>query len=451
MRCFRFGSAFGILNTCHSKVARLLAILALSPLAAAPFGQSRANDLKQATERTLANGMQVLVIEKPGSPLVAIDLWLRAGSAAEGLGEEGAAHFLEHLLFKGTATLGPGEIDEAIETLGGLLNAGTTRDGAHVYTTLPTGGFSQALAVIAGAVRAPRLDHSDMERERKVLLHEIASFEADRTQATFETLHSSLFPGHGYGRPLRGSRQAIRSATPAAVRTLYERLYRPSNTVLAIAGGIPAEAAFSAAEKFFGDWKGAAMRAEDERLPDVLARPEPALKGRGEGRSLLAIGWRLPTVPTPAERRIASILVNLLGDRHIGAIPRDLETRRAEAQIETRLIDLRGALGIAVVAEFPARSEASLRQAVENAVSDLTRMAPNAANFSYARGRVLGRYLSEMESLGGQARLLGESAVLGDTPPGQSFEHSLQAIQPKELPLFAKRLFSGENRSESRG
>src|SRR5205809_5537736 len=97
----------------------------------------------------LPNGMTLICREQRESPLVAIDLWIRAGSAYERPDEHGAAHFLEHMLFKGTASRGPGEIDAAFEDIGSILNAGTSRESVHLFATVSSSYLNQSLETMA--------------------------------------------------------------------------------------------------------------------------------------------------------------------------------------------------------------------------------------------------------------------------------------------------------------
>src|SRR5205085_4459088 len=109
------------------------------------------------------NGLKLIIREQHGAQLVAIDIWVRAGSGREAPGEAGAAHFLEHLLFKGTPTRGRGEIDAAFEDIGSSLNAGTTRDGAHFYATIATPHLARALETLSDAIRNSNLSPAEME------------------------------------------------------------------------------------------------------------------------------------------------------------------------------------------------------------------------------------------------------------------------------------------------
>ena len=131
------------------------------------FGGLSACHADAVSPEVLANGIRVLTRERHTSTLVAIDLWVRAGARDEEKGEAGAAHFLEHTLFKGTTTRKAGEADIAIENIGATLNAATGPDYAHYYTTVSREHIAEALTVLADVVRNATLPDAEVELERR--------------------------------------------------------------------------------------------------------------------------------------------------------------------------------------------------------------------------------------------------------------------------------------------
>ena len=170
--------------------ALLLVCLALSP---GPARAQQATVLQTAAppglglgtvySYTLENGLRVLVAPNDAADLVTLDVWMGAGTRRETADNNGAAHFIEHLLFKGTATRKPGEIDAAIEDLGGTLNAATSYDWAHFYVTVASADADAALAVLSDALMNAALRPEDMEAERPVILSEMAREAGDADRA----------------------------------------------------------------------------------------------------------------------------------------------------------------------------------------------------------------------------------------------------------------------------
>ena len=130
--------------------------------------------LGPVTEYTLPNGLQVLVAPSNAADLVTMDVWIGAGTRRETAENNGVAHFMEHLIFKGTPTRKPGEIDAAIEDLGGTLNAATSYDWAHFYGTVASADAPAALTVLGDALMNSEMRQADIDAEKPVILSEMA-------------------------------------------------------------------------------------------------------------------------------------------------------------------------------------------------------------------------------------------------------------------------------------
>src|SRR5258708_5928401 len=232
---------------------QLLILLFALPSTASPIPGTD-NVLAGTTSTTLKNGLKLIVREQHGAPLVAIDLWIRAGSGQEGPKESGASHFIEHLIFKGTPSRKPGEIDAAFEDMGATLNAGTTRDAAHFFATAPSQYLDKALEVLSDAVQHAAFDPSEMERERTVILDELARGRNDWRKEIADTLRGALYPGLPYGRSILGEPDSIKSLTRDQVSAFFKRHYYPNNAALVLAGDVTSAAAAQAGEKAFGVW-----------------------------------------------------------------------------------------------------------------------------------------------------------------------------------------------------
>jgi zinc protease len=176
-----------------SVLRRILTPLLLATIAGTAHASS-------AAEFALPNGLRVIARERHGAPLIAMELWVRAGAQAESAGEFGAAHFLEHTLFKGTNTRNVGEADIAIENLGATLNASTGPDYARFYTNVPSGHAAEALKVLADVVRNATLPAQEIERERAVIINELAQRRSDPESLLIDRLYALAYRDHAYGR-----------------------------------------------------------------------------------------------------------------------------------------------------------------------------------------------------------------------------------------------------------
>ena len=185
---------------------------------------------------TLPNGVRCVAAEMPEAPLTCLDLWCRAGSFTEIAGEEGMAHFLEHMVFKGSDRLEAGAFDLAIEALGGSSNAATGFDDVHFHVLIPPDRSQQALDLLLDLVLHPALEQESFRLEREVVLEEMAQYADQPDEQVLQQLLKQGCPDHPYGRPILGERSSLLAMEPEAMRTFHQRRYRGQNCCLAISG-----------------------------------------------------------------------------------------------------------------------------------------------------------------------------------------------------------------------
>ena len=170
------------------------------------------------------------------APVVTLDLWFQAGSLCEGDAESGLAHFLEHMVFKGSDGLAPGEFDHRIESVGGFSNAATGYDEVNYHAVLPRDGLALACDLLPRLVLCPSLDAEEFELERQVVLEELAQSEDQPEELAFQRLLELACGPHGYGRAILGQRSRLRAHTPGAMEAFRQRHYRSDRSAVAVAG-----------------------------------------------------------------------------------------------------------------------------------------------------------------------------------------------------------------------
>src|SRR5216684_3662613 len=180
----------------------------------------------------LPNGLTVLVEENHAAPVAALQVWVRVGSADELPGEAGLAHLHEHMLFKGTARRGPGEIASSIEGCGGEINAWTSFDQTVYHVVVASQFLAQGMDVLADAITSAAFDPEELRREIEVVCEEIKRSLDSPTRKLSKELFATAFTRHPYGRPVIGSEESVRSFTREGILRFYRRWYQPENCVL---------------------------------------------------------------------------------------------------------------------------------------------------------------------------------------------------------------------------
>lgn len=186
----------------------------------------------------LDNGQTVVIQEVKNNPIVTIDTWIKTGSIDEDDSNNGVAHFLEHLFFKGTKNHESGEFDQILETKGAITNAATSKDFTHYYVTIPSKDFDLAMELHGDMMLHPLIPRNEMEKERKVVLEEINKDLVSPTRILQENLNSMMYTTHPYKRKVIGRSDVIETITRDQVLNFYNAHYSPSNMITIVVGDV---------------------------------------------------------------------------------------------------------------------------------------------------------------------------------------------------------------------
>jgi len=187
---------------------------------------------------TLDSGLRVVTEHMPDARSVTIGFWVGVGSRDESGDQAGASHFLEHLLFKGTAERSARQIAVAVDAVGGEMNAYTTREHTSYYTRLPASELDFGLELLADVISSPAFRPHEVDAEREVILEEILMNEDTPDDVVHTRLLQALFPGHGLGAETLGSEESITAMDRDAIAEFHRHWYRPANIVVAAAGNL---------------------------------------------------------------------------------------------------------------------------------------------------------------------------------------------------------------------
>lgn len=199
----------------------------------------------------LDSGLTFIHQEISTTPVVVADIWVDAGSIQEPKSWFGMAHFLEHMIFKGTTNLAPGVFDRNIENRGGVSNAATSYDYAHYSLAAAASCLEETLPQLADMLLNAAIPNDEFVRERDVVLEEIRSCADDPDWVGYQHLITSIYPQHPYGRSILGTENDILQHSPAAMRSFHHHYYQPENMTVVIVGGIGEERALELVEKTF--------------------------------------------------------------------------------------------------------------------------------------------------------------------------------------------------------
>lgn len=186
----------------------------------------------------LPGGIRLITQQVPASPSVVLGFWIPAGSRDEGPQHLGSTHYLEHLLFKGSATRTAKQISRAFDAVGGELNAATAKESTHYYCRVLSRDLPMAVEVLTEMLARPTLAAPDFELERAVILDELAMSQDDPQDVGYEKFLGQLFPSSPLGLPVGGTAQTVAATPLEAVKAHHQRWYQPRHLVVAAAGDI---------------------------------------------------------------------------------------------------------------------------------------------------------------------------------------------------------------------
>lgn len=388
--------------------------------------------------KRLANGLTICLLSNRRAPVVTHALLYRAGTRDEEPAHGGIAHFLEHMMFKGSQAYAPGEIDRRTQLLGGANNAFTGHDSTVYYFDFAPDRWSEALAIETDRMAGLTLDPRQVSSERQVIVEEIAMYEGEPWDALETAVQSAFFDGHPYGRPVLGTRDTVAAVGEAELASYHRRFYRPDNAVLVVAGDV-GEEALAAVEEAFGALEpgaGARPACPPPRRPAGCRRLQ---RRHGElSRLLLA----LPAPPAddpahPALRLLLSVLAGGRASRLCRALVDEGQLcswvsadlgESVEAGCSTLSAELLGGVE-------PGRVE----EEVLAQLASLAREAPAPEEVERARQIVLADWVFTHERVHDQALTAAVSLGLFDLDHPQRQLARLAAVTPAELPELAQR------------
>lgn len=354
----------------------------------------------------LANGLTVASLAMPGKQTAAIALHADVGARHERADQHGLAHLFEHMVFKGTLSRDARAIAEAIEDVGGLLNAWTGREATCFHARVLGPDLDLATSLIAELIREPRFDAADLAAEREVVLSEIGEALDMPDDLVFDHLHETAYPGQGLGRPILGTPDSLAAFTPADLRAWRDAHYRGPGLFLVAAGQVDHDALVRRAESLLGDLPA------DPHAPAEPARWQGGARAQGQrGEQLhLALGFEAPHALDPGYHA-AQLFAVALGGGMSSCLFQELRERRGLAYSVSAAHAPHADSGVLSLycATRPKDSASALELARQVAHETAATLSP--AELARARAQLRAGLLMGLEGCAGQADWLGRSLL----------------------------------------
>lgn len=396
---------------------------------------------------TLDSGLRVVTEALPALRSVAVGFWVGTGSRDEADEISGASHFLEHLLFKGTERRSAVEIAEAVESVGGDMNAFTAHELTAYYVRVPDDRLALALEILSDIVWAPGLRQEDVDSERQVILEEIRMRDDAPEDLVHELFGEAIFPEHPIGRDVIGTPATIEAMTPAQIAAFHGEHYHPSNVVVAAAGNLVHDEVVALVQAGLVHTGG----NRPERAPwEHGAAPRPvALLERDTEQAHVVLGMRAIGRTDP-DRYALTVLNQVLGGGMSSRLFQEVRERRGLAYSVysyRSAFEETGALAVAA-GTAPER----LDELVAVLEAELARLASERGvtehELASAKGHLTGSLALSLESSSSRMHRLGRSELtLGEVPSLDELVDEVTRVEAADITRVVDRVLGVPERT----
>jgi zinc protease len=398
--------------------------------------------LNAPTIHTLPSGLTIIAEQMPVEA-VNLNVWLNVGSAIESDEINGMAHFLEHMVFKGTERLEIGEFERLIEERGAVTNAATSQEYTHYYITTAPKDFAELAPLQLDVVLNPSIPDAAFEKERLVVLEEIRRSDDNPRRRTFYRSMETCFEKLPYRRPVLGPTEVIEQLKPQQMRDFHSNFYQPSNMTAAVVGNLPVqELIYIVASEVDKIYQDSAINNKN-RKNQVILEPEASFKEivRQEyvdsslQQARLVMVWRVPGMLELQETYALDILAVILGQGKVSRLFRDLREDRglvSSIGVSNMTQGIQGAFYIS--ATLPTENLTEVETIIREHIRRLQTELVEENDLNRIRKQVANRFIFANERPSDRANLYGYYySQLRDLEPAFKYPENIQSLQVQDL------------------
>ncbi len=393
----------------------------------------------------LSNGLTVIHQHLPATPVVVVDVWVRAGAIAEPDEWSGMAHFLEHMIFKGTPALPTGVFDSVIESRGGMSNAATSHDYAHFFITTAAQYLGDTLPLLADLVLHAAIPDDEFDREMDVVLEEIRSCYDNPDWIGFQALSESVYQRHPYGRSVLGTEEQLMKRSPQQMRNFHSTHYQPENMTVVIVGGVEQEMALNLVNQSFQDFPHPA------ECPKFVVEAEPPITGvrRQElylprlEQARLLMAWIGPGMDQLRDAYGLDLLSVLLADGRSSRLVRELrEEERLVYDIHSAFSLQRDSSLFTISACLEPQHLEQVEELICDRLFQLQKKPVSQKELSRCQRLLCNDYIFSTEAASQLAGLYGYYNTIATADVAVTYPHQIQRLKASDIMHLAQQYLS---------
>ena len=412
---------------------------------------TRQKQLNTPTIFQLDNGLTIIAEQMPVQA-VNLDVWIDVGSAKEDDEINGMAHFLEHMVFKGTPNLKIGEFEHLIEERGAITNAATSQDFTHYYITTAPKDFAELAPLQLDVVLNPSLENEAFEREKLVVLEEIRRSEDNPRRRTFYRSMETCFEALPYRRPVLGPAKVIENLRSQQMRNFHGAWYQPQSMTAAVVGNLPVEELIETVSQSFEQHYSSNQDYSKNSTPSVAPEPPFTEIVRHEytdetlQQARLIMVWRVPGMENLDQTYALDILAVILGQGKVSRLFRELrEEKGLVNQIGVSNMTQTHQGVFYVSAALPTENVGVVEQAIAQQIRTLQTEPIAAKDIDRIRTQVANRFVFANERPSDRASLYGYYySQIQDLAPALNYPQHIQSISAGDLQLAAQKYLDPE-------
>lgn len=393
---------------------------------------------------TCNNGVRIVHEKMTYVRSVALGVWIEAGTMNEFAEEEGLAHFIEHMLFKGTKKRTARMIAEEFDAIGGDINAFTSKEMTCYFTTVLNNHAEKALEIVADMIFNSQFDEAEIEKEKSVIIEEIRAVEDTADDDVNEQLWSHMYQGHALGKPILGNEKTIATFNKQAIRKFMKRLYRPERIVISVAGNYDDEF-IQSIKKYFGTFYPEETIEQVHKTQLPVFHEGVTLKEKDIEQAHISIGF--PSLPRKDKRMYDLVILDsLLGGAMSSRLFQEVREERGLAYSVHSFFSTYETSGAFVIyAGTSPEKTLELYKTVEEIIKVLLANGVTEKEVYNAKEQVKGEFLLGLESSESRMHRNGESELLMQTHRTvDEVVTRIDAVTKETIDQVAAHVFSGE-------
>lgn len=394
----------------------------------------------------LDDGQTVIIKQVKNNPIVTIDTWVKTGSINENDQNNGVSHFLEHLFFKGTTLHAPGDFDRILESKGAETNAATSKDFTHYYVTIPSKYFDMALDLHADMLLNPLIPRKELEKERKVVMEEIAKDSNNPTEKVVDNMNDMLYTTHPYKRKVIGTNDIIGKISREEILAYYNTHYGPQNMVTIIIGDVDPQHALAKVKE---DFKTAPRKIVKNinKAEKPLAAKKIKVDYQPVQSGYLMIGYRGASVFNN-DTFALDVLATILGDGRTSILYQAIKEQKQLAfSISANNSTFREDGIFSIEANYTPEDADKLQKAIFEEIAKVKKQGITPEQLNLAKSIIERDTYYSRESISNISSEIGYTTILSDNPKYyDEYLANIKKVTLSEVKAVANK-YLDENRS----